>query len=293
MDMITGFIRYLETERRCSPHTVSAYTSDLKSFEDFIAQNYDSRTFTEVNRAMIRAFLVDLKNSGLNNRSINRKLSSLKSFYTYLQKKQAISENPVSLVRTLKTAGNLPEFVPEAVMEAYTNTDPQNFPEIRDKLIFEILYQTGMRRAELCSLRDKDIDFSGMTIKVHGKRNKERLIPFTLNLGKLIKKYYSMRNSTFNSEQFDTTVVTNKGHKCYAGLIYRSITQQLSSISNLSKTSPHVLRHSFATHLLNSGADLMAIKELLGHTSLVATQVYTHSTIEKLKKIHKQAHPKG
>jgi len=293
MDTIPAFIRYLKTERRCSPHTLSAYTLDLKSFEEFISQNHDNCSLLEVNRNMVRAFMSELKNKGLNNRSVNRKLSSLKSFYTFLEKKQHISQNPLSLVRMLKTAKNLPEFVPESIIETYNSTEAETFPAIRDQLIFEILYQTGMRRAEICSLRDENIDFASMTIKVHGKRNKERLIPFTVKLGKLIKSYYKMRNSSLQAEHFDTAIVTNKGQKCYAGLIYRSINSQLSALSNLSKASPHVLRHTFATHLLNSGADLLAIKELLGHTSLVATQVYTHSTIDKLKEIHRQAHPSG
>ena len=293
MELITDFVRYLKTERRCSPHTLSAYTLDLKSFEEFIAQNYDNCSLTKVNRNIVRGFMSELKNHGLNNRSINRKLSSLKSFYTFLEKKQRINQNPLNLVRMLKTAKNLPEFVPESIIEEYNSAQAETFPEIRDQLIFEILYQTGMRRAEICGLRDEDVDFAAMTIKVHGKRNKERLIPFTIKLGKLIKSYYSMRNSALKAEHFETTLVTNKGQKCYAELVYRSINKQLSKLSNLSKASPHVLRHTFATHLLNSGADLLAIKELLGHTSLVATQVYTHSTIDKLKEIHKQAHPSG
>ncbi|MBU2557270.1 MAG: tyrosine-type recombinase/integrase [Bacteroidetes bacterium] len=292
--MITDFLRYIKTERRYSAHTIEAYTLDLKTFEQFLTLHYANCTLTEVNREMLRAFIIELKSQRLNNRSINRKLSSLRSFYNFLLKKQHIGHNPLSTIKTLKTAKNIPEFVPEALIESLTfEKIPETFEAIRDQLIFELLYQTGMRRAEICTLRDQDIDFSSLLIKVRGKRNKERLIPFTIGLGKLIKSYYKMRNSYLRSEMFDSTIVTNKGQKCYPGLIYRSIHQQLSSISTLSKTSPHVLRHTFATHLLNSGADLMAIKELLGHSSLEATQVYTHSTIEQLKKIHKQAHPKG
>lgn len=293
MELITDFIRYLKTERRCSPHTLSAYTLDLKSFEEFITLNYDTPNLLKVDRSIVRAFLSELKNQGLNNRSVNRKLSSLKSFYTFLETKQRIKHNPLSLVKMLKTAKNLPEFVPESILETYNGGEAETFSAARDQIIFEILYQTGIRRAELCSLRDEDIDFSAMTIKVHGKRNKERLIPFTIKLGKMIKSYFKMRNTALKAEHFETTIVTNKGKKCYAGLVYRSINAQLSKLSNISKASPHVLRHTFATHLLNSGADLLAIKELLGHTSLVATQVYTHSTIDKLKEIHKQAHPSG
>ncbi|MCF8297292.1 MAG: tyrosine-type recombinase/integrase, partial [Saprospiraceae bacterium] len=235
-------------------------------------------------------------NSGISPRSTNRKISTLKSFYKYLIKESLVKKNPLLKVSYLKVSKKLPVFVDSEKMSLLFDEDydSDDFRSLRDRLLIEILYATGIRVSEIVNLKTNNFDFSKNTLKVLGKRNKERIIPFTGNLQNLIKKYIDLKGATLKeditSEYF---FLTEKGKKIYQKLVYRVVNYYLSNVTTLSKKSPHILRHTFATHLLNNGAELNAIKELLGHSNLAATQVYTHNTIEKLKTIHKQAHPKG
>ncbi len=245
---------------------------------------------------MIRSWIVSLVDKDIKPRSINRKLSTLKSYYKFLRKEKLVSENPLAKISALKPEKKLPEFVSQEKMDLllddieFDNT----FEGIRNKLIIETLYFTGMRLSELTELKDSDIDLDKQQLKVIGKRNKERFIPFEQNLKNSIYTYINIRNSEFNTNNCDDKfLLTSKGRKIYKKLVYRVVNLYLSRVSTLKKTSPHILRHTFATHMLNNGADLNAIKELLGHASLSATQVYTHNTIDKLKTIYKQAHPRA
>jgi integrase/recombinase XerC len=253
---------------------------------------------------MIRSWLASLIEEKTSPRSINRKLSTLKSFYKFLLKEGVLIVNPMRKIISLKTSKTLPVFVEKNKMEMlFEKTDfGSGFPALRDRMILEILYATGMRLSELVNLKETDIDFHQSELKVLGKRNKERLIPFSNKFAELLKTYLREKmtwlendgsvKSSFTEEDC-WFILINNGKKAYPGFIYKTVTKYLSQVTTLQKTSPHVLRHTFATHLLNNGAELNAVKELLGHASLSATQVYTHNTIEKLKKIYKQAHPKA
>lgn len=291
---IHSFIRYIQSEKRYSEHTISAYRHDLSQFETFLSTHYEVTQLESATASMIKSFVIDLKTNHFSNRSINRKLSTLRSFYVYLLRERVIDINPLATLKSLKQAKDLPAFVPESDIDKIELLEfGTDFVGLRDKLIFELLYQTGLRRAELANLQDHNIDFGNATIKVLGKRNKERIIPILPRLGSLIQDYQKARDEKFQSYLAPYLIVNSKGNYGGSGLIYQRVNVILQKITSLKKTSPHVLRHTFATHLLNKGADLLAIKELLGHTSLEATQVYTHNTIEQLKKIHQQAHPKG
>jgi len=242
---------------------------------------------------MIRSWLVSLMEHEVAARSVNRKLSSLKSFYKFLLHEGELTENPIRKVTPPKTAKRLPVFVEKDKMEKlFENADfGEGYPALRDNAILEMFYSTGMRLSELVNLKETDIDFHHDTIKVLGKRNKERLIPFSKRFELLLKSYLDCKKSTFGA--VNDLFLTDKGGKIYPKMIYFIVTRQLGTVTTLEKKSPHVLRHTFATHLLNNGAELNAVKELLGHASLAATQVYTHNTIDKLKRIYKQAHPKA
>jgi integrase/recombinase XerC len=291
--MIKDFLRYLETEKRASPLTIKSYATDLKNFESYINELSREGDIGEINRAIIRSYTVHLSKSKLSPRSVNRKISAIRAYYRFLHQKQLIAKNPASTIKSLKTSKKVPDFIPENLLKSLQTEIPADFQELRDYLIFEILYQTGMRRAEICLLKDQSIDFKASLIKVHGKRNKERLIPFTNKLSDLMKYYLEQRNSFYDQPSFESFIVSNKAGVCYPQLINRAVENRVQFISGKLKISPHTLRHTFATHLLNNGADLIAIKELLGHSSLEATQIYTHNTIDHLKKIHQQAHPLG
>lgn len=291
--MIQDFLRYLETEKRSAPLTIISYAADLKNFEAYLNDLSPQESLDGVSKAIIRSYIVHLSKSKLSPRSVNRKITSIRAYYRFLEQRQLISSNPSSTIRSLKTSKKVPDFIPENLLETLQTEIPVYFPDLRDYLIFEILYQTGMRRAEICQLKDHSIDFEASLIKVRGKRNKERLIPFTNKLSDLMKYYREQRETFFGSSSFDSFIVSNKAGTCYPQLIKRAVESRVISISGKLKISPHTLRHTFATHLLNNGADLIAIKELLGHSSLEATQIYTHNTIAHLKKIHQQAHPLG
>jgi len=287
------FLAYIQYEKRYSPHTVTAYRTDLDQFFAFLSAQYQTSDISGVDHSMIRSWLVFLMEQGDSPRSVNRKLTSLKSFYRFLLKEGDVENNPMRRIISPKTPKHLPEFVEAGRMTAMIDhmDGDKGFPGMRNRIIVEMFYNTGMRLSELLYLKETDIDFHTDTIKVLGKRNKERLIPFTKKFGLLLKDYIKEKETSFGlvPELF----LTDSGRKMYPKLIYLIVRDQLRSFTTLEKKSPHVLRHTFATHLLNNGADLNAVKELLGHANLAATQVYTHNTIEKLKKIYKQAHPRA
>ncbi len=292
----TDFINYLKFEKRYSPHTITAYTKDLDQFDSFLKSEYDVLNANEVSYQMVRSWIVGLIELNISARSVNRKLSTLKSYFKYLTKEELIDENPMPKVQSPKTSKKLPVFVDRESMETLFSEDifSSDFDGTRNRLIIEMFYMTGIRLSELINLENTNIDFYQQSIKVLGKRNKERIIPISAGLIDSIKKYIEIRDKNVEvSEQNDYFYVTIKGKKLYEKLAYHIVNLYLGKVSTLQKKSPHVLRHTFATHMLNNGADLNAIKEILGHSNLAATQVYTHNTIEKLKTIYKQAHPRA
>jgi len=300
-----AFINYLRYEKRMSPHTVLAYSTDLDQFYLYLKNVYSLTDIKEVNHSIIRSWVVSLMSekeripakSGENSyssRSVNRKISTLKSYYKFLLREKILDINPMHKIQAPKNPKRLPAFVEESKMDMLSKEIPfeNNFKGKRDLLIIEMLYATGMRRAELINLKETDLNFHNNTLKVLGKRNKERLIPMTSSLKKLIIEYIDERNKTIELKN-NFIFVTEKGNQINPSAVYRSVKESLEKVTTLSKKSPHVLRHTFATHLLNNGANLNAIKELLGHANLAATQVYTHNTIEKLKSVYSKAHPKA
>lgn len=287
------FLSYLRFEKRYSPHTVASYDNDLKQYHIFCKQAGNDGF--ALDSSMIRMWIVSLLEQGDSPRTVNRKLSSLKTFSRYLIREGIISVNPLNKVLKPKMSKRIPAFVDESKLNNFLDTYEfgDDFQGIRNQLIIELLYQTGMRRSELIGLKTSSVNFVESHIKVLGKRNKERLIPVNNDLLKRIREYMIVREKTFPGSLNDSLLLTAKGQVVYPKMIYRIITGFLNLVTTLDKKSPHVLRHSFATHLLNRGADLNAIKELLGHANLSATQVYTHNTFEKLKDIYKQAHPRA
>lgn len=290
---INSFLNYLSLEKKYSNHTVTAYKKDVLSFQEFCLQTYDDENIVAINYSQIRSWIVNLVNSNISNRSINRKLSALKSFYKFLQKTRLIDVNPMARHQALKTSKKIQvPFSEKEVLKALNDTtNDEGFEAVRDKLIVELFYATGIRRAELINIKIADVDFSNQNVKVLGKRNKERYIPLIKPVLKSIKKYCELRKEI--NEQNSYLFLTKKGEKLYDTLVYRIINNYFSCVSSKEKKSPHILRHSFATHLLNEGADLNAVKELLGHSSLASTQVYTHNSLGKLKEIYNQAHPRS
>lgn len=285
------FINYIQTEKRQSTHTVKAYKSDLEQFSAFTEEVFSSN-IQEASTPMLKAWISSLKIKQLDNSSINRKISALKVFYHFLHSNDYIKINPAERINTLKAKKRVAVFVPKSDIETDTIEIKENdFVQQRNFLIFELFYQTGIRAGEMIELLDTDIDFFGKTIKVIGKGNKQRIIPFGSELSKQIQNYMHLKKSIFPENS--NLIVSNKGLKSYESMLYRIIRSMLSDFTTIAKKSPHVLRHTFATHMLNNGASLIAIKELLGHSSLSATQIYTHNSIEQLKSIHKSAHPKG
>lgn len=293
MPQISDFCDYLQHQKRYSLHTVIAYQKDLKQFQQFLLSEFETESFEEVQASFIRSWIVKLIEEDISPRTINRKISSLKSFYKYLLKNKLVSKNPLLKVITPKTSKRLPVFVGEnEINNLFENIEYENnYEGKRDQLILELFYATGVRLSELIDLKLNSIDFNSNTIKVLGKRNKERLIPVGNNLIALIKEYIKERENLNCQESY--FFLTKVGKKLYPKLVYGIVNSYLSQVTTISKKSPHVLRHTFATHMLNNGADLNTIKEILGHSNLSATQVYTHNTMEKLKNIHKQAHPKA
>jgi integrase/recombinase XerC len=290
------FLDYIAYEKRYSLHTINAYRSDLDQFFNFLDHQYNFSDIYKVDHQVIRSWLVSLIEEGNTPRTVNRKITTLKSYFKYLIKEGLVNENPMSRVIAPKTSQRLPVFVEQESMN--TLFDKVNFgegyPAVRDRLILELFYATGMRLSELINLKDTDLDLFKNTLKVTGKRNKQRIIPFMNNMVSMLGNYLEIKKAAFPGEgQEPYLFLTNKGEKLYPKMVYRMVHQYLDQVTTISKRSPHVIRHTFATHMLNNGADLNAIKEILGHANLAATQVYTHNTIEKLKSIYKQAHPRA
>ncbi len=290
-----AFTDYLLLEKNYSALTLKAYQNDLTDFSDFMFSQYQSQSINKVNYSQIRSWIVLLVENGLTNRSINRKISSLNSYYKFLLKIDAIKINPLSKHKALKTSKKIQ--IPFSEAEITTALDDLNFNDdfesIRNKLIVELFYSTGIRRIELVELKLTSIDLQNKTLKVLGKRNKERIVPLLNSVIETITQYLKIRLELNNITHHETLFLTKKGVKIYETLVYRIINDYFSRASTKVKKSPHILRHSFATHMLNQGADLNAVKELLGHSSLAATQVYTHNSIAELKKVHIKAHPRS
>jgi len=293
MNYKESFLQYLATERRYSPHTIRSYGNDLNQFISFIIEIYSGFTPGEINSADIRSWIVKLLDGGMSASSVHRKITCLRVFFRFLRREGVISGDPTERVVMPKRKKRLPGFVSEeSLMTLLDEFDFGNdFEGLRNKTIIEMLYLTGMRRSELIGLKLSDYDSSRGTLRVLGKRNKERLIPLLDSFSKGLNDYIKERkNETVASEWL---FITEKGNKLYDKFVYIIVKRYLTMVTTIEKRSPHVLRHSFATHMLNHGADLNSIKELLGHANLSATQVYTHNTFEKLKKVYKQAHPRA
>lgn len=291
--MIANFVRYIQTEKRFSSHTVRAYKKDLEQFSDYLIKKYELDNILLVDNQIIRSYIIDLKEEGLENRSINRKISSLRSFYCHCIREGYVKATPLAGIKSLKQPKELAKFVPEHDLDRLSYGCDDDFVARRDELVFEILYQTGMRQSELRLLKDTDIDKDSLLIKVHGKRDKERIIPIGQDLMNLIERYKEMRDIRFKSNNPTELIVDNKGRVTSPKFIYNIVHDILMNITTIEQKSPHVLRHTFATHLLNRGADIRAIQKLLGHSSLKSTQIYTHNTIDKLREVYQKAHPHG
>ena len=292
MSIIDRFLSYIQAERRYSALTVKSYCRDLERFESYMGKEYELSDLTLVSTPMVKTFLVSLKDVGLSNRSINRMISTLKTFYKFCLREGVVEKSPMFGVKNLRQPKNLVKFVPESDINKVSFENRDEYTIKRDELLFEILYQTGVRKAELIGLRDRDVDAVGMRIKVLGKRDKERFIPIGRELVEKVERYRTLRDERFEVRA-DRLLLNDKGEEMSPYFVYEKVHQMLEGVTSLRQKSPHVLRHTFATHLLDEGASLVAIQKLLGHSDLATTQVYAHNTIEQLKKIHQQAHPKG
>ena len=292
---LEAFYDYLTHERRYSLHTVKAYQTDLKQFADFMQLIYEVTDLREVRAPMVRSWIVTLMNEEYEPRSVQRKSTSLKTYYKFMMREGVIHVNPTAQLQTPKVRKRLPMVVPEEDMGNLLDQRyfEEGFEGTRDRLIILLLYHTGMRRAELIGLLERNVDIGRGQLKVLGKRNKERIIPIQTELGEALSVYKRDREEMHRAVEAPELLLTKKGKKLYPKLVYRVVNRYLGYVSSVEKKSPHVLRHSFATHLLNAGAELSAIKELLGHANLSATQVYTHHSVDQLKKVYNQAHPRG
>ena|SRR5690606_8821960 len=288
------FLSYIRHEKNYSVHSIRAYEYNLANYHAFLAdQDFDIQSATH---HQVRAYLSQLVDQAVQPRSINRCISSLKSYYKFLLREGIVQENPMVLIKMLKIPKNLPQTIQaDKIINllADEHSFSPDFEGQRDRIVLEILFGTGIRRAELLHIADNDIDFRNRTIRIFGKGSKERIVPITHTLNELLLKYFDLKKGEDFENKTNKLIVTNKGEEAYDMLIYRIVTQRLAAISSTQKKSPHILRHSIATALLNNGAQLNDIKELLGHASLGSTQVYTHNSVERLKSIYKQAHPKG
>lgn len=289
------FLKYLQFEKRYSKHTSISYATDLIQLEKFLSEYYPEASYQTVTHNQLRHWIISLVESGLNARSVNRKIATLRAFYKFLLKREEIRHDPTWKLQALKTSKKLPHFVNENEMVRLLDQCEfkDDFNGMRDRLILEMLYSTGIRLSELLNLTHGDIDYNNRTIKVLGKRNKERIIPFSQNLQRVLQRYTDHKINYDLMKGNGYLLVTMEGEQCYPMFIYRTVKKYLNIFTTLEKRSPHVLRHTFATHLLNKGAELNAVKDLLGHSSLAATQVYTHNSLEKLKSVFDQAHPKA
>jgi integrase/recombinase XerC len=289
-----SFLQYLAIEKRYSPHTVRSYTNDLDQFILFLSNQGFTGNLEDVSSADIRLWVVELFREKRSASSVHRKISCLRVFYRYLRKQEIIRKDPLDKVVLPKRKKVLPSFVEEnAIGKLLDGEIGEGFPAIRDRSILEMLYLTGMRRAELIGLRLGDVDLGEGTIRVTGKRNKQRIIPIVIPFRRHLEDYINIRYDVAGNSADGWFFVTDKGNKLYDKFVYNIVNRHLSMVTTIEKKSPHVLRHTFATHMLNRGADLNSIKELLGHANLSATQIYTHNTFEKLKELYAKKHPRG
>lgn len=290
----SAFLDYLQLEKKYSIHTISAYRADLSEFATFNKENFEDADIAKVNYTQIRSWIVSLSEAGIANRTINRKISSLKAYYKFLQKIGELEFSPLVKHKSLKIPKKVQiPFSPKEVANVLEQIDDSTFEGLRDRFMVELFYSTGIRRAELINIKIPDLDLENEMLKVLGKRNKERFIPLIKAVQKTGRRYQAQRIIKYGNSGNSYLFVTGKGDKTYESFVYRIINNYFSKVSGKLKKSPHILRHSFATHLLNQGANLNAVKELLGHTSLAATQVYTHNSIAELSKIHENAHPRN
>lgn len=289
--MVTLFLEHLQYEKRVSEHTLIAYRSDLEQWEQYLKLSYEGVGVEKVTSPMLRSWIVSLVEEGLASTSVNRKIATLRSFYKFLRRKELIGKDPSKNLLSLKSPSKLPVYVEEkALTVLFDQVEfPEGFVGLRDRLLLELLYGTGIRLAELTGLQVNQVDLAQRTIRVFGKRAKERIIPVTTELVRMIELYLAERGDAETS----ILLLTDSHKAVYPVFVQRIVKKYLSAVTTISKKSPHVLRHSYATHLLNNGADLNAIKELLGHANLAATQIYTHNSIEEIKKTFRQAHPKA
>jgi integrase/recombinase XerC len=293
--LIQPFIDYLQFEKHYSKHTIRAYQDDLVQFFDHMGLQFGIKALPEISPSFIRSWLASLKDEGISSRSINRKISSLKSYYKYQIRSGTVEQSPMRAITSPKAGKRLPVYVEQRdTASLFANIEfPDNWEGRTERLLLAIFYQTGMRLSELVNLREQQVDSSKRAIKVLGKGNKERVIPVGPELVKEIGAYCVKKEEELESPDREYLLVGQSGKKLYSKYVYRAVRKYLALVTTIDQKSPHVLRHTFATHLTNSGADLNSVKELLGHSSLAATQVYTHNTIEKLKDIYKKAHPKA
>ena len=292
---IQSYLNYLKFQKRYSHHTILSYQNDLTTFFDFAKLNFEISDPAEVTGTFVRTWLANLKEQGLESRSINRKISSLKSFFKYQLKLGFLSKSPMVTITSPKAKKRLPQFVEERdIKTLFEHVEfPPSWEGNTDRLILRLFYNTGVRQAELVSLKESHVDTGNKSIKVLGKGSKERILPLHKNVLDLVVKYMDDKRSHFEESNSEYLLVNKSGKKLYPKYVYKVVNRYLALVTTIDKKSPHVLRHSFATHLMNNGADLNAVKELLGHSSLAATQVYTHNTIEKLKDVYRKAHPKA
>ena len=291
--LINSFLDYLSLEKQYSKHTVTAYKTDLTAFKDFCEVEYDIENLKEIHYTQVRSWVVSLVDADISNNSINRKVSALKSFYKFLQRTEQIEFNPLSKHKALKVPKKVQvPFTTKEINAVIQNIEIEdNFDSLRNKLLVELLYSTGIRRTELINIKEIDVNLSEKTIKVLGKRNKERFVPILKSVLSTLNQYIELRTKNRVNSEFLLT--TSKGNKLYETLVYRIINSYFSQVSSKVKKSPHILRHSFATHMLNEGADLNSVKELLGHSSLASTQVYIHNSLDAIKKVYNNAHPRS
>jgi len=292
---IREFLNYLTFQKRYSRHTIISYENDLTGFFDFIVLQYNSLELAEISASVIRSWLASLKENKITSKTINRKISTLKSFFKYQLKMNKIEVNPVSAITSLKISRRLPSFVEQKDIKTLFNyvEFPDTWEGKTNRLLLMIFYQTGIRLSELINIKESHVDTNKGSIKVLGKGNKERIIPINNTLVKEIERYIAEKKFSVNEAQKDFLFINSKGKKLYPKYVYNVVKKYIGDVSTNERKSPHVLRHTFATHLTNNGADINAIKELLGHASLASTQIYTHNSIDKLKEVHKLAHPKS
>jgi integrase/recombinase XerC len=292
---VEQFEKYLSLEKQYSAHTVKAYLRDLDQFQVYCREGHGNSPLASMPYSVIRSWIISLMESGYGNRTVNRKIASLKSYYKFLLRKGQITSSPLSAHRPLKTDRKLEvPFSVQEMQELLSGWDEDaGFEGLRDQLVVELFYTSGIRRAELIGIRMGDLDLPGGTLKVLGKRNKQRILPLVQSMRPLIDRYLKARQEAFPELESQYLFLSGSGNKMYETLVYRIINRYLSKVSEKAKKSPHILRHTFATHMLNQGADMNSVKELLGHASLASTQVYTHNSIAELKRIHLESHPRN